>query len=224
MAGDSPDQEVVVRMILYGVIIVAFVLTVAIMPTVHLGGYTEPMNSHSIEYESAYTQCVELVRRENCAPILVRLAWHDSGNYDINSHTGGATGSIRFDNELAHGGNAGLKVALELLEPIMKEHPRISRADIIQMASAAAIQASGGPKIPMKYGRIDATSPSEVPEEGRLPTAGAPFHQATGPHPMEAASDQSPAAHLRAVFYRMEMPGSDGASSPGRPAAGDAGL
>ena len=40
-------------------------------------------------------------------PTMVRLAWHSSGTYDKMSKTGGSGGgTIRFKEELAHGGNA----------------------------------------------------------------------------------------------------------------------
>ena len=69
------------------------------------------------EYRGALLQCREELRQfileENCAPILVRLAWHDSGTFDVAIPSwpacGGANGSIRFDPELQHGANAGLK-------------------------------------------------------------------------------------------------------------------
>ena len=48
----------------------------------------------------------------------------------------------------------------------------------------------GGPKIPVKYGRLDA---DRCPAEGNLPDAKPPF--GTG-HPTAAS-------HLRAIFYRM---------------------
>ncbi|KAL9663354.1 hypothetical protein QQ045_018740 [Rhodiola kirilowii] len=51
----------------------------------------------------------------------------------------------------------------------------------------------GGPKIPMKYGRVDVSSHEERPPEGRLPDAGPP----------------SPAVHLRQVFYRMGLSDKD---------------
>jgi len=35
----------------------------------------------------------------------------------------------------------------------------ITWADLIQMASACAIQATGGPILPMKYGRVDVKEP-----------------------------------------------------------------
>ena len=38
-------------------------------------------------------------------PTLVRLSWHSSGTYDRMSKTGGSgQGTIRFKEELAHGG------------------------------------------------------------------------------------------------------------------------
>ena len=53
-------------------------------------------------------------------PTLVRLAWHSSGTYDKISKTGGSSGgTIRFTEELAHGGNAGLQAtAVKWMEPI----------------------------------------------------------------------------------------------------------
>ena len=69
---------------------------------------------------------------------------------------GGAIGSIRTSHEINAGPNAGLKKALDkYLAPIKESCPTISWADLIQMASAVAIEKSGGQKIPMTYGRID---------------------------------------------------------------------
>ncbi|CAN1276526.1 Probable L-ascorbate peroxidase 4, peroxisomal [Linum perenne] len=52
-----------------------------------------------------------LIASKNCAPIMLR--WHDAGTYDKNTKTGGPNGSIRNDEELAHGANSGLKIALD---------------------------------------------------------------------------------------------------------------
>ena len=53
----------------------------------------------------------ELIETRNCHPILVRLAWHDSGTYDQRikewPQCGGANGAIRFDPEMNMGANAG---------------------------------------------------------------------------------------------------------------------
>ena len=43
----------------------------------------------------------------------VRLGWHDSGNYDDKTKSGGANGSIRFEKELGHNGNAAIPVRQE---------------------------------------------------------------------------------------------------------------
>ncbi|KAI4366599.1 hypothetical protein MLD38_022460 [Melastoma candidum] len=135
----------------------------------------------------------EILKSKFCHPILVRLGWHDAGTYnkDIEEwpKRGGANGSLRFEIELKHAANAGLVNALKLLEPIKDKYSNVSYADLFQLASATAIEEAGGPKIPMKYGRVDVSSPEECPEEGRLPDAGPP----------------SPADHLRQVFYRMGL-------------------
>ncbi|KAK4433708.1 L-ascorbate peroxidase T, chloroplastic [Sesamum alatum] len=135
----------------------------------------------------------ELLKTKFCHPILVRLGWHDAGTYNRNieewPQRGGANGSLRFEVELKHGANAGLVNALKLLQPIKDKYSNVTYADLFQLASATAIEEAGGPKIPMKYGRVDVSGPEECPEEGRLPDAGPP----------------SPAAHLRDVFYRMGL-------------------
>mmetsp|Transcript_21092 Transcript_21092/g.53107 ORF Transcript_21092/g.53107 Transcript_21092/m.53107 type:complete len:354 (-) Transcript_21092:139-1200(-) len=160
-------------------------------------------------YEEAYAACTDLIKKAHCAPILVRLAWHDSGNYDASTGTGGANGSIRFDLEMSHGGNAGLVTAVKLLAPIKKKFPDLGYADLFQMASAAAIEACGGPKIDMKYGRVDAADESAVPPDGRLPSAGAPYQEAQGADPAKESADQSPQGHLRRVFGRMGLSDQD---------------
>ena len=98
-----------------------------------------------------------ILDEKNCGPVMVRLAWHDSGTYDVNlkdepwPKAGGAIGSIRFAPEITHGANKGLANAVALLEPVKAAFPDMSYADIFQMASARAIELAGGPKIDMKY-------------------------------------------------------------------------
>ncbi|XP_004290884.1 PREDICTED: probable L-ascorbate peroxidase 6, chloroplastic isoform X1 [Fragaria vesca subsp. vesca] len=135
----------------------------------------------------------EILRTKFCHPILVRLGWHDSGTYNKNieewPQRGGANGSLRFEVELKHAANAGLVNALKLIQPIKDKYSGVTYADLFQLASASAVEDAGGPKIPMKYGRVDVSAPEQCPEEGRLPDAG----------------PSSPADHLREVFYRMGL-------------------
>ncbi|KAE8669569.1 L-ascorbate peroxidase S [Hibiscus syriacus] len=123
----------------------------------------------------------------------IRLGLHDAFTYNKNieewPQRGGANGSLRFEVELNHAANAGLVNALSLIQPIKDKYSGVTYADLFQLASATAIEEAGGPKVPMKYGRVDVSGPKECPEEGRLPDAGPP----------------SPADHLRDVFYRMGL-------------------
>ena len=157
---------------------------------------------YGVELRKAKQLCKELVKSKSCAPILVRLAWHDSGTFDNRvqkqwPEMGGAIGSIRTDHEISAGPNAGLKKALDkYLAPIKQQCPSISWADLIQLASATAIEVSGGPKIPMTYGRLDGVPSSPSPAPFGLPDAKPPFG---GPKPQDAA------AHLRYVFYKYGM-------------------
>ena len=153
-------------------------------------------------YQESLKKCRDDLRafidEVNCHPILLRLAWHDAGTFDNTigkwPQCGGANGSIRFDVEMNHGANAGLKKALTYLEPFKERYPNLSWADLIQLAGATAVECAGGPKMYMRYGRVDATGPEECPKEGNLPDAEPPYHD---------GADPDASTHLRRIFYRM---------------------
>ncbi|KAL4332937.1 hypothetical protein GQ457_07G022900 [Hibiscus cannabinus] len=147
--------------------------------------------SYTDQLRGAREDIREVLKSKYCHPILVRLGWHDAGTYNKNvkewPQRSGANGSLRFEAEMKYKSNTGLINALKLIQPIKDKYPSLTYADLFQLASATAVEEAGGPKIPMKYGRLDASSPDHCPEEGRLPAAGA----------------SSPADHLRKVFSRM---------------------
>jgi L-ascorbate peroxidase len=204
-------------------------------PRAPLGGrIATPLSVTKAELSGAESMIDGILREKNCGPVFVRLAWHDSGTYDVNIGTfpqaGGAIGSIRFSPEVDHGANAGLAGAVRLLEPVKEAYPGVSYADIFQMASARAIALAGGPSIDMKYGRVDATGPEECSPEGNLPDAeagpGGKFGGAGGTAPTEDAAVEW---HLRKVFYRMglgdeEIVALSGAHTFGRAYADRSGL
>lgn len=137
-----------------------------------------------------------------CMPIMVRLAWHDSGTFKVEDGSGGANASIRFQPEKGHGANNGLNIAMDLLQPIKEKFPQISYADLFQLSSVVGVEFSGGPVIPFQMGRIDATEADCTPD-GRLPDA------------------DKRMGHLRDIFYRMglndkEITALSGAHSLGR--------
>ena len=111
------------------------------------------------------------------------------------SKTGGSEqGTIRFKEELAHGGNAGLAdTAVKWLEPVHAKYPGLSYADLYTLAGVASIKAMDGPAIGWSSGRVDAMDPSAVTPDGRLPNADVG----------DKGADKSDAQHLRDIFYRM---------------------
>jgi len=165
---------------------------------------TVKVNAVNVEQlKGAKKELESYIKSRNCNPIIVRLAWHDSGTYNKDvaewPKAGGANGSIRFKPEIGHAANAGLQTALALLKPIKAKYPDVSYADLFQLASAVAIEVAGGPKIPVKYGRKDVESPEDCVAEGFLPGAAHPF----------ADGSKSPGDHLRKVFYRMGLDDQD---------------
>jgi len=159
----------------------------------------------------AQTMVDELLDTTNCGPVMIRLAWHDSGTFDASIDAewpaaGGAVGSIRFKPEIEHGANAGLAGAVKLLEPIREKYPSVSYADIFQMASARAIELAGGPKLNIRYGRVDVDSAEQCSPEGNLPDAEAGENgKYGGPGGTKSTEDTTPYGHLRKVFYRMGL-------------------
>lgn len=155
-----------------------------------------------------------IIKEKNCGPILIRLAWHDSGTFDASikeewPKAGGAIASIRFEPEINHGANAGLSNALKILEPVKEKFASVSYADIFQMGSARAVKLAGGPDIDMKYGRVDATSAEQCSPEGNLPDAepsDGKFGGAGGTKPSEDATAEG---HLRKIFHRMGLTDED---------------
>lgn len=122
----------------------------------------------------------------NCAPILVRLSWHDSGTFKKEDSSGGSRGAQRFvEGEATHGANNGLSVARGLLQPYKEKYPSVSYADLWAFAATRAIKVAGGPQVRFRAGRTDIVSAASCVEEGRLPDGalGAP--------------------HIRSVFHRM---------------------
>ncbi|EDQ92537.1 uncharacterized protein MONBRDRAFT_13407 [Monosiga brevicollis MX1] len=153
------------------------------------------------------------INEKNCHPILLRLAWHDAGTFDRHAPSdrcGGANGSIRLQEEMGHGANAGLSKGITFLRPFVEKHSPVSWADAIQMAGALAVELAGGPKLAMRYGRVDVEAAAV---DGNLPDAMA----------------SNPAQHLRQVFERMGFNDRDivalsGAHTIGRAFKGRSGV
>ncbi|CAH8344928.1 unnamed protein product [Eruca vesicaria subsp. sativa] len=149
----------------------------------------------AVNVDAEYLKEIEKTRRDlralissrNCAPIMLRLAWHDAGTYDVQKKTGGPNGSIRFKEELNRPHNKGLEKAVAFCEEVKVKHPGVSYADLYQLAGVVAVEVTGGPAIHFTPGRKDAGSP----DEGELPDA------------------NQGASHLRTLFSRMGLSDKD---------------
>jgi len=119
-------------------------------------------------------------------PVLVRLAWHSAGSYSAVDGSGGSNNAtMRFSPEKDYGGNAGLHIARDLLEPVKAKFPGITYADLYTLAGVVAVEEMGGPTIPWTPGRVDSADNSPTAPDGRLPDA------------------SLGADHIREVFTRM---------------------
>jgi L-ascorbate peroxidase len=172
----------------------------------------DDLSEYKAALKKAKKLCEELVKEKSCGPILIRLAWHDSGTYDnANAHkpwpeAGGATASILTDHEMNAGPNNGLrKAATSYLKAVKDQVPEISWADLIQMGSVVGIEMMGGPKIPMKYGRLDGNPQEPAPAPFGLPGALPPF----GGRPNGVKDPHDAAEHLRFVFNKYDMDDKD---------------
>ncbi|OIV92678.1 hypothetical protein TanjilG_18029 [Lupinus angustifolius] len=105
------------------------------------------------EIDKARRDLRALISTTNCAPLMLRLAWHDAGTYDAKTRTGGPNGSIRNVQELNHSANKGLHKAVQLCEEVKTKHPILSYADIYQLAGVVAVEVTGGPTIDFIPGR-----------------------------------------------------------------------
>ncbi|XP_044469257.1 L-ascorbate peroxidase 3-like [Mangifera indica] len=143
---------------------------------------------YSKEIEKARRDLRHLIFSKRCPALLLRLAWHDAGTYDAKTNTGGPNGTIRHEQEISHSANDGLTIAVDLLEGIKAKHPKISYADLYQLAGVVAVEVTGGPTIDFVPGREDSTN---CTEDGRLPDA------------------KQGVTHIKDVFYRMGLSDKD---------------
>ncbi|KMT09583.1 hypothetical protein BVRB_6g130390 [Beta vulgaris subsp. vulgaris] len=123
-----------------------------------------------------------LQNNKQFAPIVLRLAFHDAGTYDAKAKTGGPNGSIR--NELSNPANNGIKTAIDFCEPVKAKYPKVTYADLYQLAGVVAVEVTGGPIIPFVAGRPDAP---DQQDSGALPNPNGDLK------------------HVRDIFYRMGL-------------------
>lgn len=144
-------------------------------------------NKYLQDIEGARRDLRALVHSNNAAPIFLRLAFHDAANYNAIENTGGVNGSVRLRDELKQSPNKGIEPGVRLCEDVKKKHPRVTYADLYQLAGVVAVEESGGPTIDFVPGRED----TDVPDELNIP------------------NPNGGADHLRRTFYQMGLTDKD---------------
>ncbi|KAJ7631306.1 heme peroxidase [Mycena polygramma] len=103
----------------------------------------------------------------------LRIAFHDFGSYNGTEGTGGLNASIIYELDRPQASamlnsflNVGLGQRKSLIDFLNVPTEYVGMADTIAMGAIAAVVGCGGPVIPYRAGRIDATEagPATVPE------------------------------------------------------------
>lgn len=128
----TPENSLDRRAFIWSGVAASLAMTTSPLPSVAAG----------VDYKAVASDLSDLIKKNpDWGPTLVRLAWHSSGTYDKMSKTGGSGGgTIRFKEELAHGGNAGLaETAVEWMEPVHEKYADagLSYADLYTLAGGA---------------------------------------------------------------------------------------
>lgn len=146
--------------------------------------------SPPFNYKAVVQSIHGLLREEKkyYGPKMIRLAFHDAASWDCQRQDGCPnSGSLRLEPECKYAGNRGLHIVLEGMEKVKAEHPAISRPDLWVLGSYVAVEWMGGPAIPFRWGRTEATSGTQCGPDGRLP---------------DATKTQD---HIREVFTRLGL-------------------
>ncbi|KAL0575767.1 hypothetical protein V5O48_006210 [Marasmius crinis-equi] len=106
------------------------------------------------------------VARDNStvAAQWVRLAYHDMSTHNVDDGSGGLDASIVF--ELDRPQNVGKGMTDSINDFRSSTEPTVTLSDLIAMGAIMGTVSCGGPMIPFRGGRVDATSagPATVPE------------------------------------------------------------
>ena len=95
--------------------------------------------------------------RVNAAEWL-RTAFHDMATANVYFGQGGIDGSLQYELNNGQNKGPGLTTTLEFMSPYVSR--RSSLADLVALGVYMSVRACGGPSVPIRAGRVDATSGS----------------------------------------------------------------
>ncbi|PHH67654.1 hypothetical protein CDD82_1234 [Ophiocordyceps australis] len=101
--------------------------------------------------------------RQNAAEWL-RTAFHDMSTANSFFHVGGLDASLQYELDNGENTGPGHKTTLQFMSPYVS--PRCSLSDLVAMGVYMSVRSCGGPAIPLRAGRKDATQkgPAGVPQ------------------------------------------------------------
>jgi hypothetical protein len=90
----------------------------------------------------------------------LRTAFHDMATADVDLGTRGIDASLQYELHTGESEGPGFEKTLRAMAPYMS--PKTSLADLIALGVYTSVRSCGGPAVPVRYGRHDATSPGPL--------------------------------------------------------------
>lgn len=116
--------------------------------------------AHSSGFADAITPCSnyvsgsQILGRETAAQWL-RVSFHDFVTANVTAGTGGIDASIGFETLREENSGSAMNDSLSFFRPYVSA--KISTADLIALSVTMSVGNCGGPQIPVRGGRVDAT-------------------------------------------------------------------
>jgi hypothetical protein len=118
--------------------------------------------AHASDFVDAITPCTNYVSGaqtfgRTTAAQWLRVAFHDFVTSDVAAGTGGIDASIGFETLREENSGSAMNDSLGFFRPYVSS--KIGTADFIALSVVMSVGNCGGPQIPLRGGRIDATGP-----------------------------------------------------------------
>ncbi|ETW81281.1 heme peroxidase 8 [Heterobasidion irregulare TC 32-1] len=121
---------------------------------VDTGGANDGGFKRAITPCTNYVEGSQLLGRETAAQ-WIRVAFHDFVTADVGTGVGGLDASIGFETLRAENSGTAMNDSLTFFAPFVSA--QVSMADMIALSVVMSVGGCGGPHIPLRGGRIDAT-------------------------------------------------------------------
>ncbi|KAF8320733.1 heme peroxidase [Clavulina sp. PMI_390] len=123
---------------------------------VDTGGPDDGLVKAAITPCTTYTMGTQILGRMTAAQWL-RVAFHDSAPGVVSTGVGGMDASIGFETLRAENSGAAMNDTMGFFANYTSAY--VSMADLLALGVVQSVYSCGGPNIPLRVGRIDATGP-----------------------------------------------------------------